>query len=368
MPRILPWLLVDQFQGVNDYEKYKKNTHTFSVTKSNYTNSCFICKTSHRMRIVYSDCVDRKCNSKGKICTARTKVIICLKHSNTNEQTHLLYKLNEHLSQEFSQTMRGITPVVKKLIENLMYRFDAKPNRIYNLLKKKRFAKHVDKFPTLKQIQTYFQTRRDQIGDNNDIIELKNYVDKLGYIDGDTSPHKLFTFGNSLVECDEENSFYLGFTSLALLRRAENFKNIGTFHIDCTYKIVKYCYPLIIFGFTDIQRKFFPIAYMFTSRERELDFNHFFSSLLSVFNMFSINIQPTYIVIDASYALANSIKTMFPKAIILMCWFHLKQNVRKHKSLIDSERYLETIQDINLLHNSLSSNAFQVIFFKNFKY
>ena len=101
-------------------------------------------------------------------------------------------------------------------------------------------------------------------------------------------------------------------------------------------------------------------------REREIDFNNFLNSLLNVFNIFSINIHPAYIVIDASYAMANLIKNVFPNSTKLMCWFHLKQKVFKHKNLISSDRYLETMQDINSLHNCLSSDKLKVIF-KNWK-
>ena len=59
-----------------------------------------------------------------------------------------MYKLNEHISLVINPIMRGITPIVKKLIEDLIYRFDAKPNRIYNLLKKKKFARQISNHQT----------------------------------------------------------------------------------------------------------------------------------------------------------------------------------------------------------------------------
>lgn len=54
------------------------------------------------------------------------------------------------------------------------------------------------------------------------------------------------------------------------------------FHIDCTYKIIKYNYPLIVFGFTDIRRQFFPIVFMQTSHEKKRDFVYFFNNLLKI--------------------------------------------------------------------------------------
>ena len=54
------------------------------------------------------------------------------------------------------------------------------------------------------------------------------------------------------------------------------------FHLDCTYKIIKYNFPLLIFGCTDIRRKFRPIAFAFISHEQEEDFTHFFTNLNKV--------------------------------------------------------------------------------------
>ena len=51
------------------------------------------------------------------------------------------------------------------------------------------------------------------------------------------------------------------------------------FHLDCTYKIIKYFYPVIIFGCTDIDQRFYPICIMVKSHEQESDFIKFFESL-----------------------------------------------------------------------------------------
>jgi hypothetical protein len=56
----------------------------------------------------------------------------------------------------------------------------------------------------------------------------------------------------------------------------------GVFHIDATYKIVKYNYPLIVLGYTDLNRTFFPVSFMFTSHEQTADFEHFFESFKKV--------------------------------------------------------------------------------------
>ena len=72
---------------------------------------------------------------------------------------------------------------------------------VYKFQKKKYKAK-IDFMPTLKQIQDYVKTRRKNVGDNNNIHELDQYVQNHLYEPGMTKPESLFTFGHNLVECD----------------------------------------------------------------------------------------------------------------------------------------------------------------------
>ena len=49
----------------------------------------------------------------------------------------------------------------------------------------------------------------------------------------------------------------------------------GLFHIDGTYKITFENYVLVVFGRTDIVRKFHPIALMLTSHVQTVDYQFF---------------------------------------------------------------------------------------------
>ena len=87
------------------------------------------------------------------------------------------------------------------------------------------------------------------------------------------------------------------------------------FHFNATYKILKYCYPLIFFGFTDVTRRFFPVAYMFISHEKTEDFTHFFEELDKVCTKFNNEINPKYMVIDACRAIAKAIQKLLQKRL-----------------------------------------------------
>ena len=121
----------------------------------------------------------------------------------------------------------------------------------------------------------------------------------------------MFVFGKTVGTGDDQDHFRCGFTSKKLFRRMEYFNNSGVFHIDSTYKIIKHCFPLIILGFTDISRQFYPVCFMLTSHETTDDYIKFFDSLLEICRIVEVEFKPKYIVSDASNAMANAIKKNF---------------------------------------------------------
>jgi hypothetical protein len=85
----------------------------------------------------------------------------------------------------------------------------------------------------------------------------------------------MFVFGENLGSGNDGDNFQVGITSKNMLSKVELN---GMFHLDATYQIVKYNFPFIILGVTDITRQFHPICYMFTSHEQQCDYEHFFDS------------------------------------------------------------------------------------------
>jgi hypothetical protein len=143
------------------------------------------------------------------------------------------------------------------------------------------------------------------MGNNDDINNLRKYLKEFRLI-SDHGDHDMFIFGCQLGDGSDEDHFFLGLTSMHLIRPIVNFSK-DCYHIDATYKIVKYCYPLIVFGLSDVGHQFYPIAFMFTSHEQATDFDYFFSKLDKVCNHLDVAFKPESIVSDASPALYNSI-------------------------------------------------------------
>ena len=99
------------------------------------------------------------------------------------------------------------------------------------------FKNLIDIMPTLSQVQTYIKNRISAIGNNNNINELKQFLESIRY-DPEKTADDLFPFGVQLGNGSDEEHFHLGFTGAKLSERLITFKNSGLYHIDANYKIV----------------------------------------------------------------------------------------------------------------------------------
>ena len=289
------------------------------------------------MKLQYTICNNEWCLATGQ-CSYRMKIHTCLQLDDLRYQKRKIFVIGSHNSNESTKKIRGISSKTKEVFENMNNEFDCKPKRIHIRLQRIDYESLVDVIPTLLQLQNYISNRRKDLGNENDVSEFSKYAKSLTYRPDITSENSLFVFGPNFGNGSDENHFRCGFTSQKLLMQLNEFKNQGVFHIDSTYKIVKYAYPLIVFGFTDIQHIFHPLCYMFTSHEEEADFSQFFEKFMESVVIFQLNFKPLFIISDACHAMANAIKTHLPHCTYLMCYFHLKYNIRKHKKMIRCDK------------------------------
>ena len=146
-------------------------------------------------------------------------------------------------------------------------------------------------------------------------------------------------------------------TCRAMMMKCEN---TGVLHIDGTYKLIKNRFQVMVLGITDIAGEFHPIAYCVTSHEKEEDFIAFFSAVKKLSTELELDFNPDFLMMDASDATYNAASKIFPNIMILMCYFHLMQNVLKNcKSMFKTEGEFESFQDaIYDLHISKSESEY----------
>ena len=159
------------------------------------------------------------------------------------------------------------------------------------VLRKKRHQDLLGFTPSLTQIQNFIKYERKKIGDNMLIDHVQEYADQNAY-DAETASDELFVFGLRIGDGSDDDHFNLCFSSKDLISVASKAR---MFHLDCTYKILKYMYPLLVFGVTNLQRQFIPVAFMITSHETTNDFTFFFEAFNTVVqNLFEHTFQPDF--------------------------------------------------------------------------
>ena len=128
-----------------------------------------------------------------------------------------------------------------------------------------------------------------------------------------------------LGDGSDENHLNVMLTSKRLM---QNLANNGIHHIDGTYRITVHGFPLIVYGVSDQVGRFHPVCFMITSHETEEDFKFFYTGLVNLAESFDVEYDPEFLMQDACPASEKAVKFFFPEVIILMCYFHVKKNVR----------------------------------------
>ena len=132
----------------------------------------------------------------------------------------------------------------------------------------------------------------------------------------------------------------------------------GVAHIDTTYKITTVGYSLVVYGITDIQGRLHPVAFMLTSTESEEDFVNFYVGLNDLCKNMNIDYNPRFIMQDHCQASYNAAKTVYPDTNLLMCYFHVKLNMRKRLFHVLGNLYDEFETEVTKLHYSTTEEVY----------
>jgi hypothetical protein len=106
----------------------------------------------------------------------------------------------------------------------------------------------------------------------------------------------------------EKNHLHIHITSKALMN---NLSKNGVHHVDATYKVTTYGFPLIVYGVSDAAGKFHPVSFMISSHETEEDFKIFFDDLFSEAESLDISYEPEFVMQDACPASKKAIQAHF---------------------------------------------------------
>jgi hypothetical protein len=135
----------------------------------------------------------------------------------------------------------------------------------------------------------------------------------------------LFKKDEPIVGSGVKSPVYINMTSKKLLR---NIEYDGIHHIDGTYKITHFGYPLLVYGVSDRCGHFHPVCFSIVSGETTDDFKHFYQGLINICEQLKLNFKPELLMQDAQKAARAAVLEYFKDVKILMCYFHVKKNVK----------------------------------------
>jgi hypothetical protein len=216
-----------------------------------------------------------------------------------------------------------------------------------------------------------------KINYSNQLDEVKAII-KNKMFDANLEDDELFYFNVNLDKDGlpeigtgkPDNHLAISMSSKKLLN---NLQHKGCFHIDCTYKVIKNGFPVLVFGITDRQGHFHPIAFHITSHEEEGDFSNFYNGLIKIAKDLDIAFEPEFIMQDAWTASYNAAIKCFPKATDLMCYYHVMDNIKKHLNMLNDksddlkDEVMELMRYIHMSPNEKEFNNRKKTFEEDFK-
>ncbi|KAJ3641881.1 hypothetical protein Zmor_028351 [Zophobas morio] len=116
----------------------------------------------------------------------------------------------------------------------------------------------------------------------------------------------------------------------------------------------------MVVGITDCDRHFHPSGLAVCCDETTADFKFIFQSLVDGATKINLQLNPEYLVSDASNAIPNGFLQVFGEdKILIICWAHMCHNVtKKIESLVERRFQDEVKRDIDTLQICSSENIF----------
>ena len=145
--------------------------------------------------------------------------------------------------------------------------------------------------PSQMQIENFCAVYKRNTGNNNNINDVCIYIKNHEYSDL-LADDEMFFYGFKYDKNGDpivgDGSDSIHFRALVTTKKMIRFMDEklsdlpSMFHIDSTFKITKNGFPLVVFGRSDINRQFRPIAFMLTSHEKECDYLFFYECLIQL--------------------------------------------------------------------------------------
>lgn len=316
------------FTDEEAFNEYVKENHwgtTSTVLRKKCVNRYMRCTRTHY---------------KGPECAARLVV-----RMPTDDVKWLVFENNK--AHDHNEVKTKIQPEVRKKVETLQSR-NLKPATIAEILD----VEFGSDAPKQNQIYNIIrQTKKLNKANYSSVSDVAEWVGKHETSENDDDAFVLDFRATG-------PSFQYIVSTRRLLKISIDFRIVAC---DATYKINEHQYPVILIGGIDENHKLHIFAYSITTSEQTENYAFAFNAWKnSVWQLFQQTCAVKVLIADAAGAITNGFVSNFTNGKVVMCYFHVMQNIEKNlkKKLLQANRDA-ILKDIRQIHLSPSREIFE---------
>ena len=134
--------------------------------------------------------------------------------------------------------------------------------------------------PSLDKIRNLVKTLRRKFRESNTIDDIRSFLAQYRFSQlKDYESDDFFCYGEQYGDGSDERHFQIAFSSHKLINNIPIGK---VFHLDATCRVLKLAYQVIVFGLSDINRKFFQFPLLLLVTRQNSITSNFFESLKEI--------------------------------------------------------------------------------------
>ncbi|POM63162.1 hypothetical protein PHPALM_27575 [Phytophthora palmivora] len=233
--------------------------------------------------------------------------------------------------------------------------------------------------PTQEQVQTYVKRWRTKHRDdtvkpvidfcrasfyNGQSSETRSSTDLLVFCDIEEDVDNTGHYSPSIGDGSDNQPMRVGLTSYGLLEAYLSVqcdpRATTVLHVDSTHNTVNTRYLVFILGISDPSGRYFPMVYYCSSQRRTQDTVWCLAFIKRVLReRFAATFSPNFVMTDADDAQYNASVDQLPTSCILMCWFHVSQNIKYKTQRLPAITRKMIFRDFNTLHFCTSMQEYR---------
>ncbi|RLN95026.1 hypothetical protein BBJ28_00023485 [Nothophytophthora sp. Chile5] len=368
MPKRIDWKDVALGTSAPDAEGLLGALKTYEVTKCNQL-ACVVCPedATHKMRYRLLKCASEACassiSSHGQACTWRGKTLSCMENDVVS-----IFQVGEHVTAASSPRRKRLTPIQKTYVKELTLHH-LRSMRIRHAMSRK-FETVLQDLPSLNTVQNFVHHySRTHLARNDRVDDLRKWIHERAFT-GREDLVRPFTYawdldadGKPVVgNGSEERPFIVGLTTKTLMLRLMRPPESFILHVDATYKLNYWGYPVIVVGISDSSRGFHLVSMFIVSGEIQDIVQRTLMALRRLYSVLSgHDLVVQYAMADADQAQYNAVNAVFgnnPRFTSLMCFFHVMEKVYKAIKAFPSDTKAIIVRDLYDMHFARSHNEF----------